>query len=253
MSEISSTGDAMLSTLEAVASHGPLSAAQCSRLCGINRTVAHRLLTTLALRLYVVKSPSGYVLGPAAIALAGRARPSLATVAKPRMDELAAQIGETVVLHGLVDEHAVVLDQSVYQDHLLIVRHNPGSRHALHKGASGWSLLAFMPPRKIERYLAQLPDEVHDDIRARVKEVQKAGHAWSVDEVQSGVRGLAAPILGAGGFAEGAIGIIVPASRGDALAGHLEPLLECTRAIEAELEVSRTPEFDTVPAHNGTN
>ena len=70
MSEISSTGDLMLTVLESVAAHGPVSATQCARLCDINRTVAHRLLTTLARRLYVIKITGGYVLGPAAMAVA---------------------------------------------------------------------------------------------------------------------------------------------------------------------------------------
>ena len=70
MTEFSSTGDMMLSVLECVAAHGPVPAMQCARICVINCTVAHRLLTTLARRLYVVKITGGYVLGPAAMSIA---------------------------------------------------------------------------------------------------------------------------------------------------------------------------------------
>lgn len=239
MSEISSTGDTMLSALEAVATKGPLSATQCAKLCDINRTVAHRLLTTLAVRLYVVKGPEGYVLGPAAVSLAERAQPSLATIAKPKMDALAAEVGETVVLHGLVDDEAIVLDQSLVQKHLLVVRHNPGSRHPLHKGASGWSLLSFMSQRKVDRYLKQLPSEDHDTVRKRINKVHKAGYAITGDELQTGVHGLAAPIVGKDGHATGAIGILVPAARADRLPDFAKPLLKCTHDIEAALNQAR--------------
>lgn len=235
MTEISSTGDMMLSVLECVAAHGPVPALQCARLCGINRTVAHRLLTTLARRLYVVKIAGGYVLGPAAMAVAAQAQPSIVTLAKPEMIRLAHDMRETVVLHGIAEDEAVVLDQALDLTHVVVVRHNPGSRHPLYRGASGWSLLAFQPPRLVDRLLASQPQADRDAIVQRIAKVRALGYASSRDELQLGVHGLAAPVLGADGFAQGSVGILVPQSRAISLMSMAEPLLACARAIGQRL------------------
>lgn len=235
MSEISSTGDLMLTVLESVAAHGPVSATQCARLCDINRTVAHRLLTTLARRLYVIKITGGYVLGPAAMAVAAQAQPSIVSFAKPEMARLARDMRETVVLHGLADDEAVVLDQALDLTHVVVVRHNPGSRHPLIRGASGWSLLAFLPAKVIERQLAPLPEGERQAALQRLAKVRALSYAHSRDELQLGVHGLAAPICGADGIAQASVGILVPQSRATNLMSMAGPLVACAKAIAAKL------------------
>lgn len=235
MSEISSTGDMMLTVLECVAAHGPVPATQCARLCDINRTVAHRLLTTLARRLYVVRITGGYVLGPAAMALASQAQPSIVTLAKPEMTRLAHAMRETVVLHGIAEDEAVVLDQALDLTHVVVVRHNPGSRHPLFRGASGWSLLAFQPQRLIDRLLAPLPEAEQTAARQRIARVRGLGYAHSRDELQMGVHGMAAPVLGPDGVAQGSVGVLVPQSRATNLMGMADPLIACARAISQRL------------------
>lgn len=233
MSEISLTGDTMLGVLECVAAQGPISASQCARLCAINRTVAHRLLSTLARRLYVVKVAGGYVLGPAAMALSARAQPSIVSAAKPGMIRLAAAVRESVVLHGLADDAAVVLDQALDLTHVVVVRHNPGSRHPLLRGASGWSILAFLPEPQIARQLGTLPAAERQGASDRIAKVRQLGYAHSRDELQFGVHGLAAPICGPDGFAQASVGILVPQSRASNLLGMAGPLMACAKAIAA--------------------
>lgn len=235
MTEISLTGDTMLGVLECVAAQGPVSATQCARLCTINRTVAHRLLTTLARRLYVVKVSGGYVLGPAAMALAARAQPTIVTAAKPEMIRLAAAVHESVVLHGLADDAAVVLDQALDLTHVVVVRHNPGSRHPLMRGASGWSILAFLPERMIERLLAPLAEAERQGAVDRIAKVRQLGYAHTRDELQFGVHGLAAPICGPDGIAQASVGILVPQSRASNLLGMTGPLMACAQAIGAQI------------------
>lgn len=235
MSEISLTGDAMLKVLECVAAYGPVSAAQCARHCDLNRTVAYRLLTTLARRLYVVKEGSGYLLGPAAMALAAQAQPSIVSIAKPAMVRLAAAMHESVVLHGIAEDEAIVLDQALDLTHVVVVRHNPGSRHALYRGASGWSLLAFQPERLTARVLALLPGTEREAAEQRLIRVRALGYAHSRDELQLGVHGLAAPIRGADGMAQASIGILVPQNRATNLLAMSGPLVACAEEISTRL------------------
>lgn len=235
MTEISLTGDSMLQVLECVAAHGPVSAAQCARLCDLNRTVTHRLLTTLARRLYIVKSGGAYLLGPAAMSIAAQAQPSIVSMAKPEMARLAGTVHESVVLHGVAEDEAIVLDQALDLTHVVVVRHNPGSRHPLFRGASGWSLLAFQPERLTQRVLAGLPDAEREAAIQRLIKVRALGYAHSRDELQLGVHGLAAPIRGGDGHAQASIGILVPQSRATNLLAMSGPLVACAQAISARL------------------
>lgn len=230
MAEISSTGDLMLSVLEAVAHRGPISALECAKECRINRTVAHRLLSTLAQRLYVIKGPDGYIVGPSVLALGDASKTSLVGVAKPEMAKLAARVGETVVLQAIVGKEAVVVDQAVDTSHIVVVRHNPGSRHPLHQGASGLAIMAHLSPQTIESLLSGISESEALAIRQKLTTIRSKGFAHTKDELQLGVHGLAAPIL-TYGECPASIAILVPKSRADQLADQVGALRETAGAI----------------------
>jgi DNA-binding IclR family transcriptional regulator len=234
MTEISSTGDLMLSVLEVVAERGPVTAAECARACDINRTVAHRLLTTLALRLYVVKGQRGYVIGPGALALGHAGSNSLAAVARPEMARLAGEIRETVVLQTLSGQDAVVLDQALDASHLVVVRHNPGSRHPLHRGASGLAILAHQPERTIDGILAGVAADEAAALVRTLQSVRDKGFAHTRNELQLGVHGLAAPIF-VEGQCRASLAVLVPESRAETLAAHSARLVESAAAISGAL------------------
>lgn len=223
----------MLTVLELVAKEGPVSAADVARLCDINRTVAHRLLVTLSQRAYVRRSDEGYILGPAVFTLARQAGTDLRSAAKPVMQRLAAEIGETVVLHGLDNWEAVVIDQAVGQQHLVRVEHTPGSRHPLYKGASGWSILAFQGDKAIARILKRAEDPAA--ALARIEMTKADGCSISHDELQMGVHGIAAPILEKGGRCEASLGVLVPSMRAHLLLSLQKPLLSAVAEIVKSL------------------
>lgn len=232
--EISLTGDQMLTVLECVGREGPVSAADVARICEMNRTVAHRLLTTLAQRAYIRREAGGYILGPSVLQLARGMDDDLRSKARPIMQRLAAETGETVVLHGIADAEAVVIEQSLGQKHLVRVEHRPGSRHSLLLGASGWSLIAFQDARQIERVLKKASDPVQ--ARDRIALTRKDGYAISHDELQLGVHGVAAPILEPGGRCEASLGILVPTSRSAVLPSLIKPLLAAAQDVSRLIE-----------------
>ncbi|PSH62239.1 transcriptional regulator [Phyllobacterium sophorae] len=219
----------MLKVLETVAKDGPVSAADIARSCDINRTVAHRLLMTLAQRAYIRRGEEGYTIGPAVLQLAQASDKDLRSVAKPVMLKLAADVGETVVLHSIDNGEAIVVDQALGQRHLVRVEHKPGSRHPLYQGASGWSLLAFQNAKTIDRVLRKLQDS--DAARARIEQTRADGYAISHDELQLGVHGLAAPLLERSGRCQASLGILVPSIRSDGLPSLVGPLLAASREI----------------------
>jgi DNA-binding IclR family transcriptional regulator len=233
LSEISLTGDQMITVLETVAQSGPISAAEVARLCDINRTVAHRLLVTLASRAYIRKSGTGYVVGPALRALARIAEPELIFIAKPVMKRLVQETGETVVLNGIDGPDAMVLDQVVGKKHVVRVEHAPGSRHPLFKGASGWALLAYQNNRMIDRLLAKVDDR--QAALDRIARVKADGYAFSHDELQIGVSGVAAPILGADSTCSACLAIIAPNSRAASLETLVPSLLKAVDALTRQI------------------
>lgn len=223
----------MLTVLETVASSGPIGAADLARACDMNRTVAHRLLNTLTQRNYIRRERSGYVLGSAAIKLGNSAELDIASLAKPLMDKLAERTSETVVLHCIDKDEAVVVEQSIGGKHLVRVQHTPGSRHPLNIGASGWSILAFQDMRTINRALKRVPDE--DAARERIAKIQLDGYAISHDELQQGVHGIAAPLLDAHGACSASIAILVPSGRSGSIAKLADALLATAKSISQDL------------------
>jgi|GEM_PF-4932287 len=233
MTEISSTGDQMLVVLECVANRGPLTASQVAELCSINRTVAHRLLNTLIKSRYAHKITQGYVLGPAAFALSRSATKSVMFIAREVMERLSSELDETVTLHSISDAEALAVDQVLSKNRLVMVRHTPGSRHSLHRGASGWALLAFQSGKFIENYIQSLGTQNSTSILKRISDIRKLGYARSSDELQLGVSGLAVPILNEGKSCDFSVGVVVPSSREQELVGLEERLLEAAAQISA--------------------
>lgn len=236
MPEISSTGDQMLAVLGAVFRHGPVTTTRIAAILGINRTVAHRLINTLHRRAYVRRKPDGYLVGPMVVHLARAVEPELRRVAIPVMARLADETEETIVLHSIDGDEAVVVDQAVSDRHVLRVQHQPGSRSRLGAGASGRVLLAFQSRPVIERLLGAADDAAA--MRQQIEQVRHDGYAASSSELQLGVCGIAAPILGADGTAHASIAVLAPLDREQGLTGHVARLRQAADDIAAALAAS---------------
>lgn len=219
----------MLTVLETVARNGPIKAADVARVCNLNRTVAHRLLVTLAQRAYVRRRQDGYILGGTILDIAKYIDTDIAGIARPFMEALAGHTGETVVLHCIDKDEAVVAAQALGQRHLVRVQHTPGSRHALTAGASGWSLLSFQDPATINRVVQNTSDP--EAVLRRIEETRLAGYAESHDELQMGVHGVAAPLINDGGRCMASLGILVPTSRAASIAEHRSKVLSTSHDI----------------------
>ena len=230
MTEISSTGDRMLSALETVAAWGPISAADVARRNGINRTVAHRLLTTLHQRSYVRRVSDGYVVGPAVVRLARTVELELLDALMPEMTALARDTGETAVAHVVDGADAIVVAQALGSRHLVRVQHEEGSRHPLTLGASGRALLSFQPPGVIDAIVRSVAEPAL--LRRQLEAVRAIGYAVSHDELQAGAHGVAVPVCDGHGVAQASVALVVPTGRAATANEHTERLLEAVGRIE---------------------
>ncbi|MFJ6321505.1 MULTISPECIES: IclR family transcriptional regulator [unclassified Rhizobium] len=231
MAEISSTGDQMLTVLETVAQRGPLSTAEIASLCDMNRTVVHRLLTTLHGRGYVSKLGKAFTIGPVIMQLASYGDAySFQRLALPIMQKMAASSGETVVLHRLDADSAVVVEQAVGDGHLLRVQHRPGSRHPLYIGASGRAILAYQAGPFIDKAVSQADRK--DEALDLLEQVRQSGYAISRNELQQGVHGIAVPIRDARKNVQFSLGLLVPVLRADGIEQYLDALMDARDDIE---------------------
>lgn len=234
MAEISSTGDQMLQLLELVALEGQMTTAELAVASDMNRTVAHRLLTTLHNRGYVIRRGKTFAIGPKITQLASTGTMlDILQIAHPIMRELSDAIGETVVLHKIDADHALVLEQAVNEDHLIRVQHREGSRHPLHTGASGRAILAFQPAQSIKRLIAATANPEH--LNDTLAKVRSEGVSYSENELQQGVHGAAVPLREAGDIVRYSLGILLPVQRAANLKAAIPLLIKARDAIEAAL------------------
>ncbi len=233
MAEISKTADQALTVLLTVGEHGPMTPAELARTLDLNRTVVHRLLSTLHQRGFVTRQERGYVPGAMLVRIAERVQPELRATGRATMHELAHAVGETAVMHVADGTDAVVLEQVVPDRNLVRVEHEIGSRHPLHEGASGRALLAFLGAATIDRILGGA--EHANGLQRKLETVRQLGYALSHDELQQGVHGLAVPVLDAPGHAVASIALLAPTTRASTLPTHLDALQRASASLSRAL------------------
>jgi IclR family transcriptional regulator, KDG regulon repressor len=234
MPDASQTADHALIVLLELAYNGTMPAGDLARQTGLNRTVLRRLLLTLERRGFVVRSDAGYSVGPVVPRLAARVEPALRAAAARPLTAAGVRTRETVVLHTVDAEDAVVLEQRVGTLHMLRVQQDVGSRHPLVLGAGGRALLAFLSEAWQARVLRTSDDP--DRLQRQIDHVRAVGYAISHEEIQPGVHGLAVPVRRADGIAVASVSVIAPVTRALPLGDHLEILLDTAAAIGLALD-----------------
>lgn len=199
--------------LDAVASR-PAGVTVLSDRLGLPKSTVARLLATLE-SLEAVERVEGprWRVGPCVAALAGTVTPerSLALLARPRLVELVATIGEDSGL-ALPDGYDVHYVDQVESDNPVQVRDWTGTRVPMHAVPSGLVLLAEWPAEAIDAYLARELERMTprtvvepEAVRRRLAEVRREGHAWGYEEFAEGIVSIAAPVRDARGKAVAAV------------------------------------------------
>jgi DNA-binding IclR family transcriptional regulator len=186
----------------------------------VHRTIAHRLLTTLADHRLVVRGPDGHFrAGGGLAALAQGVQTTLRDVAAPVMRTLADELDSTVALLVREGEEAVAVAVTAPTAAPYHLAFRTGSRHPLGRGAAGICLLAALPPRAGER------EEV---ARARAQ-----GFAVSKGEVEPGAHGLAVLLHHPAHAPAACLNLIT--YRDDVMARAVPPMLDGAARIDALL------------------
>jgi DNA-binding IclR family transcriptional regulator len=144
-----------LAALQLVAaSRTGLSVQQVADDIGVHRTIAYRLLTTLAQFRFVAKGEDGRYRSAAALAVLGASFDNnVRQLSLPTLRGLADELGTTVSLLVAEGDQQVAIAVIVPTNVFYQLSFHEGSRYPLERGAAGIALLASMPPRPEEREL----------------------------------------------------------------------------------------------------
>ena len=228
---------AMLSEL--AESDLPLSTAELARRADLPPSTAYRLGDELDGHGLVERDGDGGVaLGLRLLELARRVEDDLAASllepARGTMRELAREHGETALLTAPAGRSAIGLD-AVEPARPVRLSFGRWRTAPMHLGASGKVLLAFLPPRAAERVLASVDGVVTASgtpmkiatLRAELAEARQRGFVVTHGELDRGVSGVAAPVLGLRGRLLAGLTLVGPTER---VAPRVERLSAAVRA-----------------------
>jgi IclR family transcriptional regulator, pca regulon regulatory protein len=230
-----------------------LSLSEVARATGLTRAATRRFLLTLVKLGYVRSDGREFSLRPRVLELgyaylSGLAMPEIAA---PHLEELVAKVRESSSISVLDGQHIVYVAR-VPTKRIMTVAISVGTRFPAYATSMGRVLLAGLTGEELDRYLAEASLEsftsrtVTDPQRLReiVREAGRQGYAIVDQELEEGLRAIAAPIRGSGGTGgsggtvTAAINLSAHASRVSlaAMRSELLPsLLDTARRIEQDL------------------
>ena len=229
-----------------------LSLSEVAKATGLTRAAARRFLLTLVRLGYVRNDGREFSLRPRVLELgyaylSGLALPE---VAAPHLEELVARLHESSSI-SVLDGHQIVYVARVPTKRIMTVAISVGTRFPAYATSMGRVLLAGLADDELDRYLAEASFERltartvtnPDRLRAIVRDVARQGYSIVDQELEEGLRAVAAPIRGAS-VGTAAINVSAHASRVSmvAMRGRILPaLLETARQIEADLRAQSSP------------
>lgn len=196
----------LLDVVSLVSLHGELSMRDIGQALDLPKSTTHRLINSLV-KTRLLSSHRGIDSEVFAVGelieqwskgqLLWRA---LLVRARPHMELLRDQTGETVGLHILYSERRVLLAQAVSAHSHRWVYNNTMVPMPLHGGAAAKMLLAMLPDHEMERLAARdyrTNGQDQDSYEAFLRgllEIRQAGYSLSSDEVNTGIASIAVPI-----------------------------------------------------------
>jgi len=198
-----------------------LQLAEVSKRSGLNKTTAHRLLQALHSESMLDRNAANgaYRLGPALMALGVQALSSndLRIRARPLLNRLVEETGETATLEVPIDDTMLILDE-VTGRHFVGAAGNVGTRWPIHATSTGKALIAF-DKHGVDRLVGQLvsltPRTIteRDRLQEQLAEIRRRGFAETVDELEDGFSGVGTVVRGGAGQVLGALSICGPTQR----------------------------------------
>lgn len=217
--------DKALWLLQLVGERQALRVAEAADLLGVARSTAHRLLTALRRRGLVMQDrPNGaYRPGPALyeIGLAAVSRIDIRRVARPVLEQLREQTGETASL-AVLEGTTIRFVDCVESPRSVRVGDRTGVTRQAHASAVGKAILAGLSDAELDRRYpggdlpaATTPAAITDAavLRAEIAEIRARGYALNWEESSEGVCAVAVALRDTVGQPLAGLGVAAPSSR----------------------------------------
>jgi IclR family pca regulon transcriptional regulator len=227
-----------------------LTLSDVARATGLTRAAARRFLLTLADLGYVRTDGRWFSLSARVLELgyAYLSSLSLPEVAEPHLERLVAEVHESSSV-SVLDGEDIVYVARVPTSRIMTVSINVGTRFPAYATSMGRVLLAFLSGEQLDDYLDRVellplsPRTVTspDALRTELGKVRRQGWALVDQELEEGLRSVAAPIRDRSGKTVAAMNLSAHASRMTIAAARrdlIPPLLATAGKIEADLRVA---------------
>ncbi len=232
------------------ADHPALTLSEVARAAELTRAAARRFLLTLADLGYVHTDGRLFRLTPRVLELGYSylAGFTLPQIAEPYLEQLVAQVRESSSL-CVLDGDDVVYVARVPTSRIMTASITVGTRFPAHLTSVGRVILADLPDAEIETRLARADLRPHtartlasaDALRAELRRVRRQGYALVDQELEDGLRSVAAPVRDRDGAVVAGVNIAVHAGRNsvESVRRDLLPHLLATVArIDADLRIT---------------
>lgn len=196
---------------------------EVARVADLTRATARRFLRTLADLGYVGTDGTSFWLTPRVLDLGYSYLSSmpLPEIAQPHLEKLSSAVGESSSV-SILDSSDVVYVSRVQVRRIMTVGITIGTRFPAHTTSMGRVLLAGLSSSDLDDYFAHTPLEVEgaafrvpdeETLRQRIDAVARKGYALVDQELEPGLRSLAAPIRDAEGRVVAAVNLSTHAMR----------------------------------------
>jgi DNA-binding IclR family transcriptional regulator len=201
----------------------PLNLAEICRRMPLCKSTAHRSLMVLERALLIERTPDNrFCLGMKLYDLGNRAveQMDLRTRAAPAFRQLSQQLRETLHL-GVLQKTSVVYLEKAHGSQKICSGSKTGSSNPAYCTAMGKAMLAFLPPDATNyliesmRFVRFTPKTLctREDLMKSLERVRRRGYGIDDEEIELGVRCIAAPIFDENHMPIAAISVSGPSSR----------------------------------------
>ena len=245
-----------LDVLDMVASHGrPVRFSDLLVQSAYPKATLYRLLQTLTHQGMLTLDPEtgAYALGVRLVRLAHAAwaQSSLAPIARPYLDDLAAKTGETIHLAQMDQGQVLYVDKRNAAKPVEMFA-QAGKVGPAYCTGVGKAMLAWLGDEALEAAIARQSFYRHTEhtldrpekLLAELKAIRARGHAFDREEHETGIICCAVPILSRSGRVLGALSVTSTTARTTlaALEGQAGLIKDVAARIAAEAESWRFPE-----------
>ena len=216
---------------------------------GYHKSSIQRIVSTLEGEGFLKRAQANrgvYRLGPQVLFLGSIADMStdLRSIARPIMAKLVERVRETCYLCVLEGNQCLYVEKVECSQPIQII-HAVGKRNPLHSTGVGKALMSGMTDKEIKKIVSEsglkgfTPNTITkvDQLLHEVEEIRKRGVAYDLEELDLGVKCVAAPIHNHAGRVVAAISISGPAQRftPKAFPRFEKEVMASARAISREL------------------